>query len=103
YGGVTARGYSGAAVRGPYGAVGGYRGGVALGGGYRVAHSTRYYSASALRTGAGYVRVGYSGLGYSYLSPAWYRVHTNASTTTRWRTANYWIAPAWDSVAAWRG
>lgn len=119
YGGVTAHRAGGTVARGPYGstaigtrggvAVGPYggvaagRGGLAVGPYGGVAHSTRYVGRSSLYSAGSYVRGGVYGRGYSYFNPAWYGVHTGAWTTTRWRVANYWAPPVWDSLALWCG
>lgn len=110
-GGVRATGTRGAAVSGPFGGASAIRsrgvgvgplGGVAVGGSRAVAvgHGTRYVSPAALHTQAGYVRGGYR---HSCFTTGWYRTHPVAWNAGRWRVANYWLAPAWTSVAQWCG
>jgi hypothetical protein len=108
YGGVQAAGAHAGAVSGPFGGVaGGARmggvnvgpGGVRIGGGAVVAgHSTRYYSPTAFRAQAGYVRGGYYHGAFG--NAAWVRGYPNAWWPGRWSTANWWVAPVWTSVAA---
>jgi hypothetical protein len=105
-GGVHAGGVHAGAVTGPYGGVTAGRvggvtvgpGGVRIGGGAAVVgHSTRFYSPTAFRATAGYVRTGYY---HGAFTAGWYRANTAAWWPGRWRVANWWVAPVWTSVAA---
>jgi hypothetical protein len=108
-GGVHTRGASGTAVRGPFGsAAAGQRGGVAVGprggvaGSRTVAagHRTRYYSPTALRTQATYVR---SSFRSPVFTPTWYRSHTVAWRARRWVGSSVWLAPAWPALSVYCG
>jgi hypothetical protein len=111
YGGVRAGGVHGAVATGPYGGVAaGSRAGVAAGpyGGVAVGasravvagHGTRYITPTTMRTQATYLRGGFN---YSCFTPTWYRAHSAAWVTTRWRAPNFWVAPVWPAVSAWCG
>jgi hypothetical protein len=53
-----------------------------------------------LRTSAVGIRGAY---GYRYFTPGWYRAHPVAWAAGRWRVANFWLAPAWATVATYCG
>jgi hypothetical protein len=102
YGGIRAGSVGGAAVRTPYGSFGAVHGGAYAyrPGGYAVGHATRYWSPTYLGTRATYIRRSFVS---PVFTPAWYRSHPVAWVAPRWRVPNYWIAPAWVSLAGYCG
>jgi hypothetical protein len=111
-GGQTFVAGSAAGVRaGPYGGVGVARAGVVAAGPYggiaaggvnvtTINHVTNYVTPVAIRTQATYVRTGYA---YPYFTADWYQLHPVAWSAARWRVANFWAAPAWDSLSVYCG
>jgi hypothetical protein len=108
-GGAYASGVRGSAAVGPYGASASFRrGGVAIGPGggvvagrtVGVGHATPYWGASTLRTTGVAVRGGYR---YPYFNRGWYGAHPGAWAATHWVAPNYWVAPAWPTVATYVG
>lgn len=100
--GTAVSGYRGGAAVGTRGGVAaGPYGGVAAGRtvGY-AGHSTRYYSGAAVRSSAVAVRGGYY---RGAFTTGWVARYPTCWRPATWRYANYWVAPAWNSVALWCG